>query len=281
MDVVVDIADYFVLDEYVFGDTLEKGSLERNAISLFLVLWIGGTLMYLCTAFVSYHTLYDHNDMKSKHFIPGQIKLEIQCALWNIPWMSLPTVLVTLPELYGYAVLYDRMDEYGYMYALASMFLFLLFTDFGIYWVHRLEHDIPWVYKNVHKPHHRWIVTTPFASHAFHWADGFAQSLPYHIFVYLIPMHKYLYIGMFVFVNFWTVSIHDGNVQVPESLAHIINGCAHHIDHHTLFTCNYGQFFTLWDKLGGSFRFPNAYREGGRAYTKKNQKPNRIKAKAA
>ena len=36
----------------------------------------------------------------------------------------------------------------------------------------------------------QWLVPTPFASHAFHWLDGFAQSSPYHIFVFLFPLHK-------------------------------------------------------------------------------------------
>lgn len=53
-------------------------------------------------------------------------------------------------------------------------------------------------------------VPTPYASHAFHPLDGYAQSVPYHLFVYLFPMQKWLYIAMFIFVNFWTVMIHDG-----------------------------------------------------------------------
>jgi sterol desaturase/sphingolipid hydroxylase (fatty acid hydroxylase superfamily) len=30
------------------------------------------------------------------------------------------------------------------------------------------------------------------------------------LFVYVIPMNKWLYIAMFIFVNCWTVMIHDG-----------------------------------------------------------------------
>lgn len=60
------------------------------------------------------------------------------------------------------------------------------------------------------QPHHKWIVPTPFASHAFHPLDGYVQSIPYHLFVYIIPMNKWLYIAMFIFVNCWTVMIHDG-----------------------------------------------------------------------
>lgn len=40
------------------------------------------------------------------------------------------------------------------------------------------EHH-PSIYKFVHKPHHKWIVPTPYAALAFHPVDGYAQSLPY------------------------------------------------------------------------------------------------------
>jgi lathosterol oxidase len=134
----------------------------------------------------------------------------------------------------------------------ATVALFLVFTDFGIYWIHRYEHH-PSVYKWLHKPHHKWIVPTPFASHAFHPLDGYLQSIPYHLFVYVIPMNKWLYIAMFIFVNCWTVMIHDGNFLLRSS---VINSSAHHSVHHLYFNYNYGQYFTLWDRLGGSHRQP-------------------------
>jgi lathosterol oxidase len=107
---------------------------------------------------------------------------------------------------------------------------------------------------------------TPFASHAFHPLDGYAQSVPYHLFVYLIPMQKWLYIGMFIFVNFWTVMIHDGNFI---SHSTIINTSAHHAVHHLYFNYNYGQYFTFWDRLGGSHRAPTDEQYDN---TKKNDK---------
>lgn len=54
------------------------------------------------------------------------------------------------------------------------------------------------------------IVPTPYASYAFHFLDGYAQSIPYHLFVYVIPTQKWIYICMFFFVNCWTIMIHDG-----------------------------------------------------------------------
>ena len=134
-----------------------------------------------------------------------------------------------------------------------------------IYFIHRgLHHRL--IYKHFHKLHHRWIVPTPFASHAFQWQDGFLQSCPYHIYVFLFPLHKITYLFFFLFVNFWTVSIHDGNYSVPKLFQPFINGSAHHNDHHQYYDCNYGQFFTFWDRLMSSFRMPVVYEEKKKKY---------------
>ena len=64
---------------------------------------------------------------------------------------------------------------------------------------------------------------------------------------------------MFVLVNLWTISIHDGHYSVPQMLKYIVNGSAHHTDHHLYYNFNYGQYFTLWDRIGGSYRNPSAW----------------------
>ncbi|KAG0211066.1 hypothetical protein B0O80DRAFT_470144 [Mortierella sp. GBAus27b] len=142
----------------------------------------------------------------------------------------------------------------GWGYVALSVVCFLLFTDMGIYWVHRWLHH-PLLYKYVHKPHHKWVIPTPFSSHAFHPIDGYMQSVPYHIFVYLMPMQKYIYLVMFALVNFWSVLIHDGEYMLESS---VVNSAAHHAVHHLYFNYNYGQYSTFWDRVGGSYRTPDA-----------------------
>jgi len=52
----------------------------------------------------------------------------------------------------------------------------------------------------------------------------------------------------------WTISIHDGEYFSSNKF---INGAAHHTLHHLYFNYNYGQYFTLWDYIGGSFKMPS------------------------
>jgi Delta7-sterol 5-desaturase len=95
---------------------------------------------------------------------------------------------------------------------------------------------------------------TPYASHAFHPLDGYAQGFPYHIFPFIFPLQKLAYVGLFVFINFWTILIHDGEFVSDNP---VVNGAACHSVHHLAFNYNYGQYFTLWDRLGGSYRAPD------------------------
>ena len=80
----------------------------------------------------------------------------------------------------------------------------------------------------------------------------------------MFPFHKMLHLGLFLFVNLWTilvrdasklsdrrlnsstdVQIHDSDMIVDHPLEKVINGPAHHTLHHLYFTCNYGQYFTV------------------------------------
>jgi lathosterol oxidase len=131
--------------------------------------------------------------------------------------MSLLTCVMFLAEVRGYSRLYDDPGMYGGAPFMAlSFFTFLFFTDMCIYWIHRGLHHRR--FKHLHKLHHKWIIPTPFASHAFHPIDGFAQSFPYHVYPFLFPLHKGVYLGLFVFVNIWTVMIHDGDYRLPGPL---------------------------------------------------------------
>ncbi len=49
------------------------------------------------------------------------------------------------------------------------------------------------------------------------------------------------------------------------------------MDHHVYYNYNYGQYFTLWDRIGGSFRNPSAYEgEGPLDYILKKEREERL-----
>ncbi|KAF1813147.1 C-5 sterol desaturase [Eremomyces bilateralis CBS 781.70] len=238
-----------------------RDNVWRQALSLFMITWIFGYVLYFGFASFSYYFIFDKATFKHPKYLKHQISLEIKQALTAIPFMVLLTCPCFLGEVRGYSKMYDtNADGPGTWYNILQFPLFILFTDFFIYWIHRGLHH-PLVYKRLHKPHHKWIMPTPYASHAFNPLDGFAQSIPYHVYPYIFPLQKWAYVVLFVFINIWTIMIHDGEYATNSP---VINGAACHTMHHLYFNYNYGQFTTLWDRLGNSYRKPNIelfYRE--------------------
>ena len=256
MDLVLQFIDSTLLTPYVYPDTWHEDCLVRQTITTWFILLISAWLLYLVFASISFYFMFDHSLMKDTKFLPNQVRKEITYAVVSIFFMSFPTLTCVLFEIRGHSKLYLCPKEYGWAYLFSSILFFLLFSDALIYLIHRAFHESTWMYKNIHKPHHRWIISTPYASHAFHPVDGFLQSLPYHLFVFLFPFNKVLYLVLFLFVNFWTISIHDSTYAVPAILDGVINGSAHHTDHHSLFIYNYGQYFTFCDRLFGTYLHP-------------------------
>jgi lathosterol oxidase len=211
-------------------------------------------VVYYVFATLSYVFVFDKATFNHPKYLKNQIRKEMAQTNVALPIMALFTAPLFLLEVRGYSKMYDRSEDGpGWWYNIIQFPFFIGFTDFLIYWIHRYLHH-PLIYKHLHKPHHKWIMPTPYASHAFHPADGFAQSVPYHLFPFLFPLQKFAYVFLFVFINIWTVLIHDGEYYADNP---IINGAACHTMHHLYFNFNYGQFTTLWDRMGGSYRKPN------------------------
>ncbi|KAI0077868.1 hypothetical protein K474DRAFT_1747658 [Panus rudis PR-1116 ss-1] len=227
----------------------------RQAISLTAITMIGIHLLYFIFASLSYYFIFNHEMMKHPRFLKNQVRQEIMCSVKAFPGMMALTLPWFVAEVRGYSMLYDNVSDYGWAYFGFSILLYLVFTDYCIYWIHRWEHH-PICYKWLHKPHHKWIIPTPFASHAFHPLDGYAQSIPYHLFIFMFPFHRTLYLVMFVLINFWTILIHDSDMITDHPLETVINGPAHHTLHHMFFTVNYGQYFTWADRMYDSYRQP-------------------------
>jgi len=263
MDLVVQIGDDYGLDN-VYPVWLPRTHIARQFITCFGIATFGGYALYLIFAALNYQFFYDRNYERHPKFLKNQVQQELWVACTSIPFMGLLTAPIFVAEVRGHSQLYTDVgsgwQNWGYLLFSAS--LFMVFNDTLIYWIHRALHT-KLLYKHIHKTHHKWLVPTPFASHAFHPVDGWLQSLPYHLFVFLIPFHKITYLSMFVLVNFWTISIHDGNFQIPKSWEWLVNGAAHHTDHHMYYNYNHGQYFTFWDRIGGTFRNPSPFEGNG------------------
>lgn len=129
--------------------------------------------------------------------------------------------------------------------------------DFAGYWVHRLNHEINFMWNN-HIVHH--------SSEEFNLACALRQSIStlVRLFaIFLLPAailgvpHKVISIvaPLHLFAQFWYHTRHIGKMGWLEQ---IIVTPSHHRVHHAInkeyLDKNYSQIFIIWDKLFGTFQ---------------------------
>lgn len=229
--------------------------LPETPLAQFAMLSIGGLVAYFGVSGLSYMIFFVWG---KKRFHPTYVA-EPEVLRDQIKWGlygTLGNAVLTVPFHWaianGYSRIYWDPMERGLPYLIFSFVLYLAFTETSVYWIHRALHW-KYLYRYIHKPHHKWRSSTSFVSMAFHPLDSFAQAVPTHIFLFFVPLNAYMYLLVLGFIMTWTVLIHDRVTVVRGS---IINTCGHHSLHHWYFQCNYGQFFTFWDKLMGTWRDP-------------------------
>jgi len=141
-----------------------------------------------------------------------------------------------------------------FVYVALSAIFFFIWIDLMAYVVHRFLH-LPFMYRNVHKWHHKYVQPTAFSALGLHPLEMFMlQSTIYSAF-YFMPLHPAAIISNLLYVHFHNVVDHSG--VYAESPMPWQPSSLFHDDHHRFFHVNYGQTFTLWDKLGGTFFRPN------------------------
>jgi lathosterol oxidase len=187
---------------------------------------------------------------------PDEIR---QARLWTIRNLVGNTLLVLPIQLlivFGWSKLYIDVGTYGWPYLLVSSIGALAFAETAIYWLHRGLHVRPF-YGWLHAVHHRFREPTSMTSYAFNPVDSFIQSLPYHVYVFLVPTNVWVYLSLWTFSALWTIMIHDRVRWSPDFLSSILNHTGCHTAHHWFYRHNYGNYFTFWDKLCGTYFDPD------------------------
>lgn len=147
-----------------------RDSVVRQLVSLFWIAYAGSFLLYWSVSTASYYALFDRRLEHHPRFLKNQVAKEIALSMKAMPGMAALIVPWFVGEVRGTTLLYDSVEEYGatwfkgtaldgygpWAYMAFSVVTFMVFTDWCIYWIHRWLH-IPFLYKRLHKPHHRWL----------------------------------------------------------------------------------------------------------------------------
>lgn len=148
-------------------------------------------------------------------------------------------------------------------------FAFEIFFDLGHYWMHRLLHSHPTLYKSIHKQHHKFL--HPSAQVAFYINPidlALSYTIPVAFAMYMIPLTPNEFACTSTYLTYQEIGGHLGKKMAPTSsfaqciwLPRIWNIQLYTEDHdlhHSHFNYNYSKRFTLWDKVFGTYKKPSS-----------------------
>jgi len=218
------------------------------------------TLYYFLPVSIWYYIFFLRNREIWKHLriqeqYPGrkQIMREIRYSILSVAIFSLVAFVIVLSIRNGGTMMYFDVDKYGYVYFTISPVLAFILHDALFYWTHRFMH-LKIVFRYCHLAHHKSTNPTPFSIYAFQPVEALLQSLMYACVLIVIPIHPYMF-GFFMAYNmFINLAGHSGFEFMPEKfrnhwLYRWQNSVTNHDLHHTKFNCNYGFYFTFWDRV--------------------------------
>lgn len=156
----------------------------------------------------------------------------------------------------GYTAIYMDVSAYSIVYLPISLILALFIQDTYYYWIHRWMHR-PKIFRVVHKVHHDSIHTSALTSFSFHPLESVAQALILPVIFFLVPMHISVLISFLIIMTISATINHGGIEFFPPNfqnhwLGKWLIGATHHDQHHKKFRCNYGLYFSFWDKWMGT-----------------------------
>ena len=158
----------------------------------------------------------------------------------------------------GYTAVYTNTEVFPVWYIPVSVLLVLFIQDTYYYWIHRWMHK-PLIYKYFHKVHHNSIQTSVWTSFSFHPLETLLQAIILPLIIIFLPLHTYAILAILIIMTVSATINHAGVEIYPRGkygnwFGRLVIGASHHDVHHRKFLCNYGLYFTLWDRWMGTER---------------------------
>jgi Delta7-sterol 5-desaturase len=148
----------------------------------------------------------------------------------------------------GKTVIYFDIADYGIIYFLVSLPLYLFIHDTYFYWTHRWLHHQK-IYRFIHCVHHDSIVPTAWTSFSFHPLEALIQAIILPVLLVMLPLHWGLLIVFLSLMTITGILNHLGYELYPSFLEKKMGviSASHHQFHHEEFKKNFGLYFTWWD----------------------------------
>ncbi len=144
-------------------------------------------------------------------------------------------------------------------YAIALEFtLYFFIFDLYFYVVHRLIHTEP-LYRWIHQRHHRSVCPNPLSYASMTPLEGIAEGMIIPLFLTVFTVHETATYFIFPFASLMGLYVHCGYEFSPRwwyrlPLTKWLITPMYHDQHHQFFTCNYGAYTTIWDRIFSTMR---------------------------
>ena len=226
---------------------------------------------------ILYHWLRREGLMGSKVRVQSKLQTEYQFSEGLITHLGQPEGFVLLGSYLSATWMLRVMPDSYYNFEggiqWGKVLLQLLITDAAQYGMHLVEHQFAKLYKQSHKPHHRF--TNPRLFDAFNGSPTdtcLMILLPLSLTAQLVHCNLWSCIAFGSLYANWLTLIHS-EVHHPwdDFFRKIGFGTPadHHV-HHKYFNYNFGHLFLFWDRLGGTFKDPVT--SDGFAFIKSDEK---------
>ncbi len=148
--------------------------------------------------------------------------------------------------------MYFDAREHGVGWLALTLLLQLAVTETWLYWIHRLMHT-RYLYKHIHKVHHRFVPSFTLAASAFHPLDIAALTCGSFVLPLCVPVHAGVVQAIMMANLIWTMLQHSagrgewgGGVLTDSNLHNI-----HHDFGRRPRNC--GSLTCFWDHIAGTY----------------------------
>ncbi len=237
------------------------------------VLWIGGSIDYMmlnklwillglvCCKNIFLVWLVAFKNVSKPYINPGIRRISVKEELGYLAQITLID-FISLRLLLSQAYPFQSIG-WELVTFIPRSFAFELFFDFGHYTTHRFIHSIPWMYRNIHKEHHQYILITPLTTFHQDPIDLLLTNiLPLLFASWIIPTSSLFVCVMMWYKTLLEVGGHLGKVTkansfpqciwLPRSLGIELKSEEHNL-HHRNPMRNFSKRFSIWDKAFGTF----------------------------
>lgn len=215
---------------------------------------LAGVMWILC--YIVFRRRWLHRKIVSRFPTSPEVRREIRYSLLSMVIFALSGAATVELARRGWTQMYWRVDQHGWTWFWLSVGLTILLHDTYFYWSHRLMHHRR-LFRWFHRTHHLSHNPSPWAAYAFDPLEAVAQSLIFPMAVLLYPIHPLAFAIFMGWQITYNILGHTGYEFHPKwlmktPLRFILNTPTNHIMHHEKMQGNYGLYFNIWDRIGGT-----------------------------